>query len=152
MRAGSGCWSCLFFGAANLFEWWIHKNVMHRLVDVVGAALEYMTATSRQHHQYFPMNEMTVGRHPASTESSSFPWRALCQFHSSRCAIRRLRWHEIVKPHAGYILMVIHRRSVPDLPRRSISVVMCMITGVVRNIPLINTIRRHHARITTWES
>ena len=47
------------FVFSNLFEWWIHKNVMHRLVDVWALRAIYDRHT-RQHHQYFTDNEMTV--------------------------------------------------------------------------------------------
>jgi len=47
------------FFFSNLFEWWIHKNVMHRLVDVWALRAIYDRHT-RQHHQYFTDNEMTV--------------------------------------------------------------------------------------------
>lgn len=40
------------FAVANLFEWWIHKHVMHRLVDVYALRAIYDRHT-RQHHQYF---------------------------------------------------------------------------------------------------
>ena len=40
------------FILSNLFEWWIHKNVMHRLVDVWALRAIYDRHT-RQHHQYF---------------------------------------------------------------------------------------------------
>ena len=38
------------FVIANLFEWWIHKYVMHRLVDVWALRAIYDRHT-RQHHQ-----------------------------------------------------------------------------------------------------
>ena len=47
------------FFFSNLFEWWIHKYVMHRLVDVWALRAIYDRHT-RQHHQYFTNNEMTV--------------------------------------------------------------------------------------------
>ena len=40
------------FCFSNLFEWWIHKFVMHRLVDVWALRAIYDRHT-RQHHQYF---------------------------------------------------------------------------------------------------
>ena len=66
------------FTFSNLFEWWIHKFVMHRLVDVFALRAIYDRHT-RQHHQYFSDNEMTV----TSTREWRivfFPWRALFTF------------------------------------------------------------------------
>ena len=47
------------FFVSNLFEWWIHKYVMHRLVDVWALRAIYDRHT-RQHHQYFTDGVMTV--------------------------------------------------------------------------------------------
>ena len=49
------------FFFSNLFEWWMHKYVMHRLVDVWALRAIYDRHT-RQHHQYFTDNEMTVNQ------------------------------------------------------------------------------------------
>jgi hypothetical protein len=79
------------FFFSNLFEWWIHKYVMHRLVDVWALRAIYDRHT-RQHHQYFTDNEMTVTP-TANGGSSSFrgarcsrSWRSA---RRSRCARRR---------------------------------------------------------------
>ena len=66
------------FFFSNLFEWWIHKYVMHRLVDVWALRAIYDRHT-RQHHQYFTDGVMTVD----STREFRiifFPWRALFTF------------------------------------------------------------------------
>ena len=66
------------FVFSNLFEWWIHKNVMHRLVDVWALRAIYDRHT-RQHHQYFTDNEMTVDS-TREWRIIFFPWRALFTF------------------------------------------------------------------------
>ena len=66
------------FVVSNLFEWWIHKYVMHRLVDVWALRAIYDRHT-RQHHVYFTDGGMTVD----STREFRiifFPWRALFTF------------------------------------------------------------------------
>ena len=80
------------FFLSNLFEWWIHKYVMHRLVDVWALRAIYDRHT-RQHHQYFTDNEMTVAttRNGASSSfrgaRSSPSWR-LARPSRSRSAPR----------------------------------------------------------------
>ena len=66
------------FFFSNLFEWWIHKYVMHRLVDVWALRAIYDRHT-RQHHQYFTDNEMTVST-SREWRIIFFPWRALFTF------------------------------------------------------------------------
>ena len=66
------------FFLSNLFEWWIHKRVMHRLVDVWALRAIYDRHT-RQHHQYFTDNEMTVST-TREWRIIFFPWRALFTF------------------------------------------------------------------------
>ena len=74
------------FFLSNLFEWWIHKHVMHRLVDVWALRAIYDRHT-RQHHQYFTDNEMTVST-TREWRIIFFPWRALVHVHGARRAVR----------------------------------------------------------------
>jgi hypothetical protein len=118
------------FFLSNLFEWWIHKYVMHRLVDVWALRAIYDRHT-RQHHQYFTDNEMTV-KTTREWRIIFFPWRALFTFMTLGIPFALvLGW--VVNANAGYILMVtIHY--------------CCHVRDnwFVRNTPFINTIRRHH--------
>ncbi|HWM66563.1 MAG TPA: hypothetical protein VNO35_08260 [Steroidobacteraceae bacterium] len=129
------------FAAANLFEWWIHKNVMHRLVDVWALRSIYDRHT-RQHHQYFSDNEMTV-EDTREYRIIFFPWRALFSFIALGVPFAlALAW--IVNRNAGYILMV---TIVGQYLIYETFHFCCHVhdNRLVRNIPLINTIRRHHA-------
>jgi len=128
------------FVLSNLFEWWIHKNVMHRLVDVWALRAIYDRHT-RQHHQYFTDNEMTV-------ESSRewriifFPWRALFTFMALGVPFALvLAW--LVNPNAGYILMV---TIVGQYLIYETFHYCCHVhdNWFVRYAPFVNTIRRHH--------
>src|SRR5476651_876473 len=90
------------FFFSNLFEWWIHKYVMHRLVDVWALRAIYDRHT-RQHHQYFTSNEMTVD----STREFRiifFPWRALFTFMAMGAPFAVLLGY-LLNPNAGYVLM-----------------------------------------------
>jgi len=80
LQAASWEWLLIVpvFFFSNLFEWWIHKNVMHRLIDVWALRAIYDRHT-RQHHQYFTDNEMTVDS-TREWRIVFFPWRALFTF------------------------------------------------------------------------
>ena len=128
------------FVFSNLFEWWIHKNVMHRLVDVWALRAIYDRHT-RQHHQYFTDNEMTVGS-TREWRIIFFPWRALFTFMALGVPFALvLAW--LVNPNAGYILMV---TIVGQYLIYETFHYCCHVhdNWFVRNMPFVNTIRRHH--------
>jgi hypothetical protein len=128
------------FFLSNLFEWWIHKYVMHRLVDVWALRSIYDRHT-RQHHQYFSDNEMTV----ASTREWRiifFPWRALFSFIALGTPVALLlSW--LINPSVGFILIV---TIVAQYLIYETFHYCCHVheNGFVRNTPFVNTIRRHH--------
>lgn len=129
------------FVFSNLFEWWIHKHVMHRLVDVWALRAIYDRHT-RQHHQYFTDNEMTV---TGSREWRIifFPWRALFTFMALGTPFA-IALGLFVNPNAGYILMI---TIVGQYLIYETFHYCCHVrdNAFVRNAPFINTIRRHHA-------
>lgn len=128
------------FVFSNWFEWWIHKYVMHRLIDVWALRAIYDRHT-RQHHQYFTNNEMTVD----STREFRiifFPWRALATFIGMGTPFAlALGW--LINPNAGYVLMV---TIVGQYLIYETFHYCCHVheNWFVRNIPFVNTIRRHH--------
>ncbi len=128
------------FVFSNLFEWWIHKYVMHRLVDVWALRAIYDRHT-RQHHVYFTDNEMTVD----STREFRiifFPWRALFTFMGLGAPFAlALGW--AVNANAGYILMV---TIVGQYLIYETFHYCCHVhdNWFVRHVPFVNTIRRHH--------
>lgn len=128
------------FFFSNLFEWWIHKHVMHRLRDVWALRSIYDRHT-RQHHQYFTDNEMTV----SSTREWRiifFPWRALFTFMALGTPFAlALGW--LLNPNAGYILMI----TIVGQYLIYETFHYCCHTRdnwFVRYVPFVNTIRRHH--------
>ena len=128
------------FAFSNMFEWWIHKNVMHRLVDVWALRAIYDRHT-RQHHQYFTDNVMTVDS-SREWRIIFFPWRALFTFMALGTPFAiALGW--LVNPNAGYILMV---TIVGQYLIYETFHFCCHVheNWLVRNMPLVNTIRRHH--------
>ena len=144
-RLQSATWEWLLvipvFFFSNLFEWWIHKYVMHRLVDVWALRAIYDRHT-RQHHQYFTDNEMTVS---ASREWRIifFPWRALFTFMVLGAPFA-LALGAALGPNAGYVLMV---TIVGQYLLYETFHYCCHVRDnwFVRHTPFINTIRRHHA-------
>ncbi len=128
------------FVFSNLFEWWMHKYVMHRLVDVWALRAIYDRHT-RQHHQYFTDNEMTVDS-SREWRIIFFPWRALFTFMALGVPFALLlAW--LVNPNAGYILMV---TIVGQYLIYETFHYCCHVhdNWFVRYVPFVNTIRRHH--------
>jgi len=127
--------------AGNFFEWWMHRYVMHRLRDVFALRAIYDRHT-RQHHQYFTDNDPTIST-VREFRIVFFPWRVLVVLSVGGGLFAWLVG-AIVNPNAGYvtfITMVGHYMvyetfhfccHVPD-------------NAFVRNMPFVNTIRRHHA-------
>ncbi|MBI1397775.1 MAG: fatty acid hydroxylase family protein [Betaproteobacteria bacterium] len=143
-RMSDATWEWLLvipvFAFSNLFEWWIHKYVMHRLVDVWALRAIYDRHT-RQHHQYFTNNEMTVDS-VREFRIIFFPWRALFTFMGFGTPFAlALGW--LVNPNAGYILMV---TIVGQYLIYETFHYCCHVheNWFVRNMPFVNTIRRHH--------
>lgn len=128
------------FFVANLFEWFMHKYVMHRRIDVWGLRAIYHRHTI-QHHQYFTDNEMTVDG-AREFRIIFFPPYALLTFMALSIPPALALGYRI-NPNIGWVLM-------------------CTTTGqyliyetfhycchvhenwFVRNLPFVNTIRRHH--------
>jgi hypothetical protein len=128
------------FFFSNLFEWWIHKNVMHRLKDKFALRAIYDRHT-RQHHVYFSDNEMTVDS-TREWRIIFFPWRALFTFMAMGIPFAYLAgW--LVNPNAGYILMI---TIIGQYLIYETFHYCCHVhdNWFVRNMPFVNTIRRHH--------
>src|SRR5262245_9055583 len=128
------------FFFSNLFEWWIQKRVMHRLVAVCCLRAIYDRHT-RQHHQYFTDNEMCVST-TREWRIIFFPWRALFTFMALGVPLA-LALGAAVNPNAGYILMI---TIVGQYLIYETFHYCCHVRDnlFVRHIPFVNTIRRHH--------
>ena len=143
-RMESASWEWLLvlpvFAFSNLFEWWIHKYVMHRLIDVWALRAIYDRHT-RQHHQYFTSNEMTVDS-VREFRIIFFPWRALFTFMGLGAPFA-LALAALVNPNAGYVLMV---TIVGQYLIYETFHYCCHVheNWFVRHVPFVNTIRRHH--------
>ena len=127
--------------AGNFVEWTMHKYVMHRLVDVFALRAIYDRHT-RQHHQYFTDTDYTIET-VKEHRIVFFPLRVLIVLGVfglliSYCAAKA------INTNVGYIVYI--TMVSPYLSYETFHY-CCHIqeNWFVRNVPLVNTIRRHHA-------
>lgn len=127
--------------AGNFVEWAMHKYVMHRLIDVFALRAIYDRHT-RQHHQYFTDTDYTIDT-AKEFRIVFFPWRVLIVLGVFGTMLGFIA-SKIFNPNVGYfvfITMVGHYLIYETFHY------CCHIkeNWFVRNVPFINTIRRHHA-------
>lgn len=127
--------------AGNFVEWAMHKYVLHRLIDVFALRAIYDRHT-RQHHQYFTDTEYTIDT-TKEFRIVFFPWRVLTVLGVAGTLFAYIAT-QIFNPNVGYILfmtMVGHYLIYETFHY------CCHVheNWFVRNMPFINTIRRHHA-------
>ena len=128
------------FLLCNIFEWAIHRHVMHRPVRFPGLRAIY-TRHTLMHHQFFTDNEMRFADHK-DWRVTFFPPYALVVFIlMSIPAAAIVGW--LISPNVGWLLI-------------STTTAMYLIyefmhfcchvedNAFVRNCPFVNTIRRHH--------
>jgi hypothetical protein len=127
--------------AGNFGEWALHKYVMHRLRDVFAVRAIYDRHT-RQHHQYFTDNDPTIST-VKEFRIVFFPWRVLIVLAVMGGLLGYITG-ELLNPNAGYVVFItmIGHYMVYETFHFS-----CHVPDnwFVRNMPFINTIRRHHA-------
>lgn len=127
--------------AGNFVEWAMHKYVMHRQIDVFALRAIYDRHT-RQHHQYFTDTDYTIDT-VKEHRIVFFPWRVLIVLGVAGTIFGYIA-ATIFNPNVGYILymtMVGHYLIYETFHY------CCHVkeNWFVRNMPFINTIRRHHA-------
>lgn len=127
--------------AGNFVEWSLHKYVMHRLVDVFALRAIYDRHT-RQHHQYFTDNDYTISS-VKEHRIVFFPWRVLAVLGVVGSILGYVA-SNIINANAGYILYmtVVGHYLIYETFHYCCHV---QENWFVRNMPFVNTIRRHHA-------
>ncbi|QJR11935.1 hypothetical protein DSM104443_03018 [Usitatibacter rugosus] len=125
----------------NFIEWGMHKFVMHRLRDVFAVRAIYDRHT-RQHHQYFTDNDHEI-HSIQEFRIVFFPWRVLTVLAVAGGGLSLLV-AQVLGANAGYvtfITMLGHYMVYETFH------FCCHVpeNGFVRNMPFVNTIRRHHA-------
>ena len=128
------------FLAGNMVEWLMHRYVMHRLVDVFALRSIYDRHT-RQHHQYFTDSDVTIDT-IREFRIVFFPWRVLAVFATSGLLFGWIA-SLLVNPNAGYILFItmVGQYLIYETFHFCCH---CHDNWFVRNMPFVNTIRRHH--------
>jgi hypothetical protein len=131
----------IVFLLCNLFEWFLHRHVMHRPLKFPGLRAIY-TRHTLMHHQFFTDSEMRFRDHKDWRVTFFPPYALVIFILMSIPAAAVVGW--VLTPNLGWL-------------------VMCTTTGMylvyefmhfschvddnwfVRNCPFVNTIRRHHA-------
>tara|TARA_B100001057_G_scaffold21963_1_gene20292 strand:+ start:1934 stop:2695 length:762 start_codon:yes stop_codon:yes gene_type:complete len=127
---------------ANLFEWWIHKYVMHKPLNFPGAKAIYSRHTL-QHHQFFTEHEMRfAGTH--DWRVTLFPPYALAIFIAVLSAPAVIFLNLVISSNVGWLFII---TTTSFYLLYEIMHFCCHVDDniFVRNMPFINTIRRHHA-------
>jgi Fatty acid hydroxylase superfamily len=128
------------FIAGNFVEWFMHRYVMHRKIDVFALRAIYERHT-RQHHQYFSDTEPTIDT-TREFRIVFFPWRVLITLG---VAGTTLGWLTSLafNANAGYVLFL---TMVAQYLIYETFHYCCHVhdNWFVRNMPFVNTIRRHH--------
>ena len=127
--------------AGNFVEWGMHKFVMHRLVDVFALRAIYDRHT-RQHHQYFTDGDPTI--HTVKEfRIVFFPWRVLMVLAVAGGGLGWLT-AQFLGPNAGYVVFI---TMIGHYMVYETFHFCCHVpeNSIVRKLPLVNTIRRHHA-------
>ncbi|MBW8269639.1 sterol desaturase family protein [Caldovatus aquaticus] len=127
------------FLAANIFEWWIHKYIMHRPVKGFMGIYKRHTLA---HHQFFTEHEISVDN-SRDFRIVFFPPYALVTFIAMTLVPAALLMRAGL-PNAGWLLLITNTAIYLNY---ELFHYCCHVKDdrIVRHIPLVNTIRRHHA-------
>jgi hypothetical protein len=126
--------------AGNFVEWGMHRYVMHRLRDLFAIRAIYDRHT-RQHHQYFTDNDVTVDT-TREFRIVFFPWRLLLVLAVAGSVLGYLTalvWNA----NAGYVVFITMMGHYVTYETMHYCC-HCHENWFVRNVPFVNTIRRHH--------
>lgn len=128
------------FIGGNLVEWFMHSKVMHRRINVFGLREIYERHT-REHHQYFTDNEYTIDT-TKEFRIVFFPWRVLITLGAVGIPLGYIT-SLIINANAGYLVFM---TMVALYMTYETFHYCCHVpeNWFVRNVPFINTIRRHH--------
>ena len=127
--------------AGNFGEWAMHKYVMHRKIDVFALRAIYDRHT-RQHHQYFTDNEPTIDT-VREFRIVFFPWRVLIVLAVMGGLLGSIVG-QLINANAGYVVFI---TMIGHYMLYETFHFCCHVKDnwFVRNMPFVNTVRRHHA-------
>ena len=129
----------IFLGG-NFVEWFMHRYVMHRRINVFALRAIYERHT-RQHHQYFTDNEPTFDT-TREFRIVFFPWRVLTALGVFGTLLGYAT-AMIFNANAGHVVFI---TLVGSYLVYEVLHYCCHVhdNRLVRNMPFVNTIRRHH--------
>ena len=130
----------VFLLVCNIFEWYLHLKVMHRPQKIKALKAIYKRHTL-QHHQFFTDSEMRF-RDQKDWRVTFFPPYALVVFILLSIP-GAILLHFLVTPNVGWLFMC----STTSIYLIYEFMHFCCHVDenwFVRNVPLVNTIRRHH--------
>jgi len=128
------------FLAGNFIEWGMHTYVMHRRINVFALRAIYERHT-REHHQYFTDNDVTIDT-TREFRIVFFPWRVLTVLGVCGTVLGLIT-AKLINLNAGYVVFM---TMVAQYLNYETFHYCCHVhdNAFVRNMPFINTIRRHH--------
>ena len=126
------------FAIANVFEWWIHRYVMHRPVKGFMGIYKRHTLA---HHQFFTDQEPSFDD-ARDFRITFFPPYALAAFMAGSI-IPAWLLGLAGAPNAGWLLLITNTALYLNY---ELFHYCCHVKDdhLVRHIPLVNSIRRHH--------
>ena len=130
----------LTFIFTNLFEWFVHRNIMHRPINIRGLRAVYERHTLN-HHQFFTDHEMRFRDHK-DWRVTVFPPYALVVFILMSLP-GGLILGNLLTPNVGWLFMA---ATTGMYLLYEFMHFCCHMdeNWFVRNVPFINTQRRHH--------
>jgi hypothetical protein len=139
---GVGWWEWLVipvaFAIANVFEWWIHRYVMHRPVKGFMGIYKRHTLA---HHQFFTDREPSFDG-SRDFRITFFPPYALAAFMTGSIVPAWILGL-LGAPNAGWLLLITNTALYLNY---ELFHYCCHVKDdrLVRHIPFVNSIRRHH--------
>lgn len=130
----------VFLVAINIFEWFLHLHVMHRPQESKGLRAIYNRHTL-QHHQFFTDSEMRFRDHK-DWRVTVFPPYALVVLTLISIP-GAVVFYFILTPNIAW-LFISTTTSIYLIYEFMHFCCHAEESGFVRNMPLVNTIRRHH--------
>ena len=128
------------FLACNIFEWFLHKYVMHRPINVRGLKAIYERHTLN-HHQFFTDGEMRF-RDQRDWRVTVFPPYALVVFTLMSIPPAAVL-HYVISPNVGWLFIC---TTTSMYLVYEFMHFCCHVdeNAFVRWCPFVNTLRRHH--------
>ena len=128
------------FVFCNMFEWWVHKYIMHRPINIRGLRAIYERHTLN-HHQFFTDDEMRFRDHK-DWRVTFFPPYALVVFILMSIPAA-LVLGRLIAPNVGWLFMATTSGMYLIYEFMHFC---CHVdeNWFVRYMPFVNTIRRHH--------